>query len=101
MPFANSISLASRSLPICEAFFAAGAEIGIPRNRDFTGESQDGAPVIGEVVPDKFDWRFFSVRNLPIIQVQSGKPVVLYPPEVRQGDLRRSAGLKRQGAARA
>lgn len=30
-----------------------------------TGERQDGAPVIGEVVPDKFDWRFFSVRNLP------------------------------------
>ena len=29
------------------------------------GERQDGAPVIGEVVPDKFDWRFFSVRNLP------------------------------------
>ncbi len=29
-----------------------------------------------------------SVRNLPIIQVQGGKPVVLYPPEVRQGDLR-------------
>ncbi len=29
-----------------------------------------------------------SVRNLPIIQVQSGKPVVLYPPEVKQGDLR-------------
>ncbi len=29
-------------LRICEAFFAAGAELGIPRNRDFTGESQDG-----------------------------------------------------------
>ncbi|WP_295075171.1 GMC family oxidoreductase [Tabrizicola sp.] len=29
-------------LPICEAFFDAGAELGIPRNRDFTGESQDG-----------------------------------------------------------
>lgn len=29
-------------LPICEAFFAAGAELGIPRNRDFTGASQDG-----------------------------------------------------------
>ena len=29
-----------------------------------------------------------SVRNLPIIQVQAGKPVVLYPPEVRQGELR-------------
>ena len=29
-----------------------------------------------------------SVRNLPIIQVQAGKPVVLYPPEVKQGDLR-------------
>jgi conjugal transfer ATP-binding protein TraC len=27
--------------------------------------SVDGAPVIGEVVPDKFDWRFFAVRNLP------------------------------------
>ena len=29
-----------------------------------------------------------SVRNLPIIQVQAGKPVVLYPLEVRQGELR-------------
>lgn len=30
-----------------------------------TGEQVEGAPVIGEVVPDKFDWRFFSVRHLP------------------------------------
>jgi choline dehydrogenase-like flavoprotein len=29
-------------LPICEAYFAAAAEIGIPRNSDLTGESQDG-----------------------------------------------------------
>jgi choline dehydrogenase len=29
-------------LPICEAYFRAAAEIGIPRNHDFTGESQDG-----------------------------------------------------------
>lgn len=29
-----------------------------------------------------------SVRELPIIQVQGGKPVVLYPPNVRQSDLR-------------
>lgn len=29
------------------------------------GVRQDGAPVIREMVPDKFDWRFFSVRNLP------------------------------------
>jgi choline dehydrogenase-like flavoprotein len=29
-------------LPICEAYFAAAAEIGIPRNHDLTGESQDG-----------------------------------------------------------
>ena len=29
-------------LPICEAFFKAAGEIGIPRNPDLTGESQDG-----------------------------------------------------------
>lgn len=30
-----------------------------------TGESQDGVPIITEVIPDQFDWRFFSVRNFP------------------------------------
>ncbi|NBW75738.1 MAG: type IV secretion system protein TraC [Sphingomonadaceae bacterium] len=30
-----------------------------------TGENVDGAPVIAEVVPDNFDWRFFTPRNLP------------------------------------
>lgn len=30
-----------------------------------TGEEIDGAPVIGEIVPDTFDWRFFAVRHLP------------------------------------
>ena len=30
------------SLPICEAFFAAAGELGIPRNYDFNGASQDG-----------------------------------------------------------
>jgi choline dehydrogenase-like flavoprotein len=29
-------------LPICEAFFAAAAELGIPRNPDLTGASQEG-----------------------------------------------------------
>jgi choline dehydrogenase-like flavoprotein len=29
-------------LPICEAYFAAAAELGIPRNDDVTGEKQDG-----------------------------------------------------------
>jgi choline dehydrogenase-like flavoprotein len=29
-------------LPICEAYFAAAAELGLPRNRDLTGASQDG-----------------------------------------------------------
>ena len=29
-------------LPICEAYFAAAAELGIPRNEDMTGASQDG-----------------------------------------------------------
>lgn len=29
-------------LPICEAYFAAAAELGIPRNLDLTGESQEG-----------------------------------------------------------
>ena len=30
------------SLPICEAFFAATGELGIPRNYDFNGPTQDG-----------------------------------------------------------
>ena len=30
------------SMPICEAFFAAAGECGIPRNYDFNGASQDG-----------------------------------------------------------
>ena len=30
-------------LPICEAYFAAAAELGIPRNDDMTGENQEGA----------------------------------------------------------
>jgi choline dehydrogenase-like flavoprotein len=30
------------TLPICEAFFKAAAEVGIPRNPDFNGEKQDG-----------------------------------------------------------
>jgi choline dehydrogenase len=29
-------------LPICEAYFAAAAQLGIPRNPDMTGASQDG-----------------------------------------------------------
>ena len=29
-------------LPICEAYFDAAGQIGIPRNRDMTGERQDG-----------------------------------------------------------
>jgi choline dehydrogenase-like flavoprotein len=29
-------------LPICEAYFAAAAALGIPRNSDMTGEKQDG-----------------------------------------------------------
>ncbi|MEY8097768.1 GMC family oxidoreductase [Falsihalocynthiibacter sp. S25ZX9] len=29
-------------LPICDAYFGAGAELGIPRNHDMTGETQDG-----------------------------------------------------------
>lgn len=29
-------------LPICEAYFEAAAQLGIPRNQDMTGESQDG-----------------------------------------------------------
>jgi choline dehydrogenase-like flavoprotein len=29
-------------LPICEAFFAAAGEAGVPRNPDFNGEDQDG-----------------------------------------------------------
>ena len=29
-------------LPICEAYFAAAAALGIPRNHDMTGETQDG-----------------------------------------------------------
>ena len=36
------MSKPSAPLPICEAYFAAAAELGIPRNDDMTGESQDG-----------------------------------------------------------
>jgi choline dehydrogenase-like flavoprotein len=36
------VSQPSAPLPICEAWFRAAAQIGIPRNMDMTGESQDG-----------------------------------------------------------
>ncbi len=37
-----SVSQPAAPLPICEAFFEAAGAIGIPRNHDMTGESQDG-----------------------------------------------------------
>lgn len=36
------VSQPSAPLPICEAYFAAAAQLGIPRNPDMTGEKQDG-----------------------------------------------------------
>lgn len=36
------VSRPSAPLPICEAFFAAAGQLGIPRNPDMTGEKQDG-----------------------------------------------------------
>ena len=36
------VSQPSAPLPICEAYFKAAAEIGIPRNYDMAGETQDG-----------------------------------------------------------
>ncbi|MCA3562208.1 MAG: FAD-dependent oxidoreductase [Aestuariivirga sp.] len=36
------VSRPAAPLPICEAYFAAAAELGIPRNMDMTGERQDG-----------------------------------------------------------
>ncbi len=36
------VSQPSAPLPICEAWFAAAAEMGIPHNPDMTGEVQDG-----------------------------------------------------------
>ncbi len=36
------VSQPAAPLPICEAWFAAAAQIGIPRNIDMTGEAQDG-----------------------------------------------------------
>ncbi len=36
------VSQPSAPLPICEAYFAAAAELGIPRNYDMAGETQDG-----------------------------------------------------------
>ncbi len=36
------VSQPSAPLPICEAYFDAAAQIGIPRNRDMAGERQDG-----------------------------------------------------------
>jgi choline dehydrogenase len=37
-----SVSYPRSSLPICEAFFAAAEQLGIPRNDDFNGAIQDG-----------------------------------------------------------
>ncbi len=36
------VSQPSAPLPICEAYFDAAAELGIPRNEDINGEQQDG-----------------------------------------------------------
>ncbi|WP_116653728.1 GMC family oxidoreductase [Pelagibacterium sediminicola] len=36
------VSKPAAPLPICEAFFDAAGELGIPRNADMTGEKQDG-----------------------------------------------------------
>ncbi len=36
------VSRPAAPLPICEAWFKAAAELGIPRNRDMAGASQDG-----------------------------------------------------------
>ena len=36
------VSRPSAPLPICEAYFAAAAELGIPRNADMAGATQDG-----------------------------------------------------------
>ncbi len=36
------VSKPAAPLPICEAWFAAAAQLGIPRNPDMTGEVQDG-----------------------------------------------------------
>ena len=36
------VSQPAAPLPICEAYFAAAGQIGIPRNHDMTGETQDG-----------------------------------------------------------
>ena len=36
------VSRPAAPLPICEAFFEAAGALGIPRNHDLTGESQDG-----------------------------------------------------------
>ncbi|PTE14068.1 GMC family oxidoreductase [Pseudogemmobacter blasticus] len=36
------VSKPAAPLPICEAYFAAAAQIGIPRNNDMAGEKQDG-----------------------------------------------------------
>lgn len=36
------VSRPSAPLPICEAYFAAAGQLGIPRNPDMTGEVQDG-----------------------------------------------------------
>ncbi|MFN0193716.1 MAG: GMC family oxidoreductase [Aestuariivirga sp.] len=38
----QAVSDPAAPLPICEAFFAAAGEAGIPRNPDFNGEDQDG-----------------------------------------------------------
>ena len=36
------VSQPAAPLPICEAYFAAAGQLGLPRNRDMTGAAQDG-----------------------------------------------------------
>lgn len=39
---AMGVSQPSAPLPVCEAYFEAGSELGIPRNQDMAGETQEG-----------------------------------------------------------
>lgn len=67
-------------LPICEAYFAAAAELGIPRNHDMTGAEQDG---VGYYQLTQRNARRSSVagaylrpaRNRPNLTVQTGAQV--------------------------
>ncbi|MCB1516501.1 MAG: GMC family oxidoreductase N-terminal domain-containing protein [Hyphomicrobiaceae bacterium] len=74
------VSQPAAPLPICEAYFEAANQIGIPRNHDLTGETQEG---VGYYQLTQRDARRSSasvaflapVRNRPNLTVRTGEQV--------------------------